>query len=232
MTNALEFQLISPPEANAKESFLASINAETSDTYDVKLFVENPAKKVVSEIYNDAWKSGFYYIKSVFPEKKEFKIRIITDAGSYQLCARLRKTGKTSFDEKCNPIKLNPAQNPDPDLKESKEKKSSSSKDKDSSKKENNNEENEESITPQINNIKNTTIENQPIKSSSEKEQLSNPIEEKPERIILNSKSQKSPELSESTPFNTKYQTKQIYILYAFLAICIFIIILLALKKL
>src|SRR3989338_560791 len=79
LSSALDFQFISQAEANAKESFQASINAETSDIYDVKIFVEDSNKKIVSEIYSDIWKSGFYYLKSVFPEKKEFKVRIIAD---------------------------------------------------------------------------------------------------------------------------------------------------------
>ena len=122
---ALEFQLTSPESVNAKESFTVSIEASTSEKYDVKITVQDSNKKIISEIYNDGWKNPYYYLKSIFSDQKEFKIRVTGNPGKYDICARLRKTGKTSFTEQCKEINVNQAVNPDSDIEEKSEKKSS-----------------------------------------------------------------------------------------------------------
>ena len=106
LISALEFSFISPESANIEESFNVEIQADTSDIYDIKIFIENEESKIISEIEYEGWKNPFYYIKSAFPGKKEFQIKALF-AGNYEICARLRQSGKSSFDEKCNSIKIN-----------------------------------------------------------------------------------------------------------------------------
>ena len=103
---ALDFELNSPERVDVNESFSVTINAQTSEIYDVKVFVEDSDEKLISEIYNDGWKNPRYYILSAFPEQSKFDIRILS-AEDYSICARLRKTEKTNFDEQCNNITVN-----------------------------------------------------------------------------------------------------------------------------
>ncbi len=228
LTSAIEFELISPESANAEESFLVSISSQDSENHDVKIFIQDLNKKIISQIFEGSWKNPHYYIKSAFPDNKEFKIRAITNQGNYEICARLRKTGKTSFDEKCNSIAINPPLNPDSDLKELKVDESSVSKKKSTSKKpEEKSEENSEEITPQINNNKNNSEYNQLLNKFQNISALE-PIQKKQEKIILNSK----PSLEEQQVIITNYEKHKTIILYSFIGLLVIIIIFLSLKKL
>ncbi|MEM4259506.1 MAG: hypothetical protein QXS38_01970 [Candidatus Pacearchaeota archaeon] len=107
LANSLDFTISYPEEVSINDSFSVIISAQTSDNYDVKIFVQDlSTSKIISEIYNEGWKNPFYYIKSAFPQKSEFPIRVISDANEPQLCARMRKTGFSSYSEKCGAIKI------------------------------------------------------------------------------------------------------------------------------
>ncbi len=230
IVSSLDFQLNSPESVNAKESFSVSITSSTTENYDAKITVQDSADKIISEIYSDSWKNPFYYLKSIFPEQSEFKIRVIGDPGKYNLCVRLRKTGKTSFDEKCKEITVNPTISPDPDLIKKSEKKSSS-KTKTTSKnqeKKTDEKQDEEAINYTKPNIEKTVQNISQIKSQIKPLQ-SEELNFTKEKIVLNSK---SAEFKEPSTFNTSYQSREIIILYASLIFCITLIVLLALKKL
>lgn len=226
LASAIEFELISPESANAEESFSVSISSSESEIHDVKIFVQDSAKKTISQIQdNDEWKSPRLYLKSAFPENKEFKIRVVSSSGNYEICARLRKTGKTNFNEKCSPISINPSVNPNPDLnkksetKKSSETKTEKSKDKDEK-------EESEPTTPQVDNNKNKISESNSKEQTPKFEELSSTKEE-PQKIMLNKKSSEN-----KVELTTKYGKKETLILYGFIFLCIILIIILALKKL
>ena len=235
---SLEFGLDSPKTVNLNEEFTATINADTSDIYDVKIFVHEPIKKF-SEIYdNSSWRSPHLYLNSAFPEQKEFKI-ISHYQGETKICARLRKSGEISFKETCNEIIVNPASSQEPPIKSDN----------------NSNNKDEESINdlkePSLEETKNKEQESKQSQKQEEKtrqnksqQQIENIASENTssqktqEKLVLNPKSKKplrilnSSKIQNQENFTTKHEKIRLTIIYSFIAICVFIIILLALKKL
>ena len=215
---ALEIQLNAPDSVNMNEEFKASIRANTQEVYDVKIFVEGNSSKTISQIFNiDKWQSSYYYIKQAFPAQSEFSLKI-TKAGNWEICARLRKEAQNPSPPVCSPIIV----------KISNEEESQDNKDII----EKNEQENlEEPNKNEENNIKNeSNLEsNKEIviyninKSDS---QINNPIKIQ-EKIILN-----NPKKKEQPVFTTKYEKLRNGIVYSFIALCIIIIALLALKRL
>ena len=108
--SSLEFQLISPSSSNVNTSFSVSISSSVSDVYDVKLFVHDDSKEFCEIYYDGKWNNPFYYLKGVFPQTTEYKVRAYY-SGTTKICARLRKTNSSSFTEVCNPITINPQTN-------------------------------------------------------------------------------------------------------------------------
>jgi hypothetical protein len=104
--NAISFSFSSPNEINIGEKFVVKINADTNENYDVKIFVNDKDKNILSEIENNGWKNPFYYLKSVFPGKKEYENRIINGSGENNLCVRLRKSGANNYGEICKKIQI------------------------------------------------------------------------------------------------------------------------------
>nr|AQS33457.1 hypothetical protein [uncultured archaeon] len=111
LTSALEISINSPLEVDLNEEFTVSINADSSETHDVKIFIHSSddekieQNEYISEIYSDGWKNPYYYLKESFPEKKEYKIKA-TSSPAKEICARLRKTGTSSFSTQCQSIKV------------------------------------------------------------------------------------------------------------------------------
>lgn len=105
--SALSFDFVSPGSVSINENFSVSISAASSDNYDVKLFVQdNETKTIISEIYNEGWKNPFYYIKSAFPSQSNFIARATNVSDKAVVCVRLRKTGGSSYTEKCKAIDI------------------------------------------------------------------------------------------------------------------------------
>ena len=217
--SALEFKLNSPENIDVNESFSVTIEAQTSDIYDVKIFAADSDEKIISEIYNDGWKNPRYYLKSAFPGQSEFKIHILRE-GDYLICARLRKTEKTNFDEQCNNITVNFADSANVEIKNN-EKNAKIEKDDEETNVEKSND------ADKIENVKNKTVE----KSNYSYQELTTEKIESydDEKIVLNPAKL---EEKENSVFITKYEKQRLLILYGFSALCIVIIILLALKKL
>src|SRR3989344_4181672 len=89
------------------EEFELEITSDSSDKiYDVKIFVQDAEGKIISEIDNSGWKNPFYYIKSSYPEKSKYKIRIVEYLDDTEICLRLRESTKSNFDEKCQDIEI------------------------------------------------------------------------------------------------------------------------------
>ncbi len=217
---ALEIQLNAPDSVNMDEEFKASISADTQEVYDVKIFVEDNSSKTISQIFNiDKWQSSYYYLKSAFPSQSEFSLKI-TKAGEWEICARLRKSAQSPSSPTCRPIivlvNLNEEKNQDNmDIIEKNEQENlgelNENEKNNIRKNESNSENNKEIVIYNIN------------KSDS---QINNPIKIQ-EKIILN-----NPKKKEQPVFTTKYEKLRNGIVYSFIALCIIIIALLALKRL
>ena len=105
LVSALDFSFSSPEEINAEEEFTILISASLEGNYDVKAFVHAHTKQYSEIFYGETWKSPFNYISSAFPSQAEFKLKSHY-IGETKVCVRLRQTGTSSFEEKCNPIKI------------------------------------------------------------------------------------------------------------------------------
>src|SRR3989344_600895 len=81
--SALEISLDSPEEAELNSAFTVSISADSAEVYDVKVFVHNSEddkidrNEYISEIYYGGWQDSYLYIKGSFPEKTDYKIRVL-----------------------------------------------------------------------------------------------------------------------------------------------------------
>lgn len=106
LVGAINFTLSSPDKAYLNDNITVSLDASTSETYDVKIYLTNGALENLSKIYNSGWKSTFYYLPAAFPVQKNFLLNIIRVDGNASLCAKLRTIDKKSISESCNRIEL------------------------------------------------------------------------------------------------------------------------------
>ncbi|SRR3989344_119506 len=107
LVSAISFDFDYPESGNLNQNLTITINAQTSDIYDVKIFVQdNNTGITISEIYNEGWKNPRYYILSAFPAQSDFLIRIKNDSDGATICTRLRKSGVSTFSEKCGAITI------------------------------------------------------------------------------------------------------------------------------
>lgn len=106
--SALNFNISFLQSVELNKSFQVSISAETSLTYDVKMFINEDNREFSEIFYDNKWNNPYYYIKSAFPAAKSFDLRALK-LGNYSLCARLRESGKSSFSESCSFIDVFPA---------------------------------------------------------------------------------------------------------------------------
>ena len=105
LASALEFTFNSPESAALNATFSVSISASSSDSHDVKIFVlDKSTARIISEVYSDGWKNPYYYLKSAFPGKSNFDVRITSSSSNAEICARMRKSGASAYSEKCNTI--------------------------------------------------------------------------------------------------------------------------------
>lgn len=221
----LALELSSPISVIMNEEFNVQISDNSTDTQDVKIFVENSSSKIISQTYNEnIWKSSFYFVPTAFPEQKEFKIKI-KQIGEWEICVKLREN-KISSKPLCNPIIVEGAEVNEPtnDIPPQQTPQQSTSQSQEPS---NNTEEQEklETIVVQTE----TTSDFKPKKLQTQNLTNKKPQEEK-ELIVLNSK----PEVKEdtSTTFTSKEEKTRGSIIYFFAGFCVLIIILLSLRKL
>jgi hypothetical protein len=97
-----------PESVTENMPFEVTINFESSDTYDVKIFVHLEDKNNYISQVNDGgtWRSPRTYMKETFPSQQTYEVKILDFMGEAELCARLRKTGASSFSEVCQPINV------------------------------------------------------------------------------------------------------------------------------
>ena len=105
LVSGIEFDFDYPSEIQADEEFEVLINFETTEIYDVKIYVYDDVK-ASSEIWDgSAWKSTHFYLKDVFPNQKKFRLKAY-DIGETDICVQLRKSGSGSFDKVCDSINV------------------------------------------------------------------------------------------------------------------------------
>lgn len=211
-SSALNFTFSCPSEAKINQEFILAITSQATETCDVKIFAyQDESSNIISEIKKEGqWTNPFYYLKEAFPSQKEFAIRITKAPGKRELCVRLRQTGKTSFTQQCTNITITESsENANPPNNESSN--------------------TNNSIKPKQPRAKtsNQTI-NPPPLSQPVIMQNTTSLPPANEKIILNPISLNS----KDKVFITKEENKRLYIIYAFTALCIIIIILFALNKL
>ncbi len=248
LASSLEFSFSSPSSAKINENISISISHESSEqlsgTYDVKIFAQNQEGKVISEIYNEGWKSAFYYIKESYPSISKYTIRIRLEGG-WQLCVRLRKTGKTTFFEKCSSISISPQSKSNLQEDEDNEYQNESDSD-DYQENEDNeyqNESDSEDKAQENSIISSNTDDNQPktnkisenyqnLSSASDFTALSGSTisANNNEKIILSTK-KASNNINTSNIFISKEEKIRMYLLYAFSFLSLLIIIFLTLKN-
>jgi hypothetical protein len=105
-TSALDFTIDVPERVEEGASFEVTINLDASDNYDVKIFAHQGDKNSYISQMNEGgmWRSPRTYMKESFPAQQTYEIKIIDFVGEAEICARLRKTGASSFSEVCEPI--------------------------------------------------------------------------------------------------------------------------------
>ena len=207
VVSAIDFDMDYPDSVNLNDEFSVSLSAETQETYDIKLFVQNNnTNEIISRIYNDGWKNPYYYLKEVFPNNTNFMVKVTNQSDNPVLCARLRKSGATSYSEECSMIKINIEDSEDiPEnktLQEAVEQENTSI-------------------------IKNKSLSPDFSSASEPKQEPASEITAESSRIDLNSQS----ETSENSAFLTADGKLRLLIVYSFTAFTIFIIILLIWKK-
>ena len=211
-SSALEITFTSPDSVHLNQEFEVSINADSTETHDVKIFVHNSEdqsiarSEYISEIFDDDWKDPWYYLKESFPDKKEYKIRVIESPDNGKICVRLRKTSTQTTSIECKPIEVkessqseNTKQENNPDQYQTPDSEKSS-----------------EPSTPKEN------LENPQVQNPTTLSTLNN-------KILLNSQPGQSQEKEQT--YTKQYNKRQV-IIYSFLFFLVLIIILLALRKL
>jgi len=210
IASALQITLNSPESVELNGEFEVSIEVDSSDIFDIKIFVHKSddqsiaRSEYISEIYNDQWSDPWYYIKASFPEQKGYQVKVIESQGEREICARFRKTDTQSTYTECNSITILET-NLDNEEAES-------------------DEETEEEIEEESKEIE-SQVESPIIKVDS----LEIISDNETEKIILNSPGK---EIENEKTISTKLEKKRQWILYSFTGLCIIIIILLALRRL
>ena len=208
---SLNFTLNSPEKVQQNQEFTVSIQSDTAETNDIKIYVEDPSAspKTISEIQNiDEWQNSYFYLKQIFPQQTEFKLKV-KKQGDWQICARLR--AKSPSQPVCNTISVIQSENvggQEEAEKVEKTKKEDKQKNKDQE-------------------VKTTQVQpsNQVPVQTSNYEKISQPV--KTEKILLN-----PPNNSTALTYTSKKERTIQWVSLSFTGLTIIIVILLALRKL
>lgn len=108
---SLEVGLSAPSEVELNKPFSASIDANTQDKYDIKIYIKNLSDSILSETDNlGSWKNSRFYINDAFPSIKYFNITAIKFSEFSEICAKLRLSEKRKSNiitpETCLNIKI------------------------------------------------------------------------------------------------------------------------------
>jgi len=211
--SALEFSFDSPTEVEIDEEFDVVINAETNEIYDVKIFVWKDEKSnTISEIFKEnQWKNPHYYLQDVFPENNIFKNKVLEGNGIREICIRMRVADTNGFDEVCQPISILESSGGGGDSPEDNEDESSG-------------EEGEENENGDVAGDDEETSQEE----NDKQEKKDEPRSATTGKIVLNSPK----EYDVNKEFVSTEKKVRGGVIYGFLALCVFLIILLALRRL
>lgn len=208
---ALDFSFEFPDETFLDQEFKVLINSDVDDIYDVKIYIYKDTKEY-SEIYDgDKWQSTHYYLKETFPKNKEFEV-LSHFEGDTEICVQLRKSGTSGFDKLCEEISIlssgdsnqNNAENNDVDSK---------------------NEQDDLNGNDEVNNGE-FIDKGQDLDFFEEENHF-----EQLQKIVLNEPSDASSG-SAKVSFMSSTEKNKLIVVYLFSGVCVFIIILLGLKRL
>ncbi len=224
--SAFIFDIESPESVNVGQSFIVSIDYDTTQIYDVKIFINDSGDNIISDIYNgDEWRSSYYYIKASYPERKDYDIIVPIVAnkdlsGTYDICARLRRTNQTGFSDSCSKITVNLSPGSSNDQQDEEEAEDDNDNE--------NDEENESAEEETDEKAQDNTIQYRQIADNNTYNSDSSPNDYSDEKIVLNSKN----DSQTSDLYISKQEKTRNWIVYSLLGISVFIIIFLALRKL
>lgn len=213
LVSAQEISFDSPETVRINEPFEVSIEINSEETFDVKIFVHNSDDnsisrgEYISEIFNDDWKDSWNYINEAYPEKKDFELRVTESPGERGICVRVRKTGAETTKLSCKEIEVLEAE-PE-DVEEESE--------------ENNPEPAVESPPEKISSTPNETL---PVPQEIKSQNIQ-PLEKESEVIFLN-----EPSISPQKTITTKKAKSRNFLVYSLLFFLALLTILMALRKL
>ncbi len=238
---AADFTLDSPDSVYLNEEFEVSIDSSLTGKHDVKIFSVDNNNEITSFIYNDGWKNAYYYLKSTFPDEKEYKIKISSSEGEESeqtLCARLRPEGKTSYTEACTQIEVkqglsdNSNEEEDDNDANDNDEENDETNDADNGNEDDDNDESEDddhnivrSVSKSSTNT-NTNLQAQPL--ATESNNIEQPLQGK---IILTKQKADDTSSKQEASFSTPKQRTAIWISIAFAVFCVAILILIIFRK-
>lgn len=221
-SSAIDFTMISPDEVLEGGEFDVTINADTTDTYDIKIFVTNEAGKygranIVSEIYFDGqWKDPWFYLPGVFPQHTSFQNRVLNFSGETEICGQLRLNGQSTYTRVCNPLTVNGNSGS-----------SNSNNENTNNQNSNEDEEGDEDNSSSLD-VEGSSQSPQSVDLNSLAVDAPAPAPSK--KIVLNAPSKETKsKIQGETTVESKVRTS---VVYGFIGLCVILIILLALKKL
>ncbi len=89
------------------EPFNMSVSLDSAETFDIKLYVQSINQTLLSQTYNEGWKSSFYYLIAVFPSQQTFSLRVVKASNEAELCLRVRKTSSKAVSPPvCQSVKI------------------------------------------------------------------------------------------------------------------------------
>ena len=239
---ALELLLNSPNKVEVNEEFQVSIDLDSQDLYDIKVFAHNSQDEgvsrdeYISEIFNtekDDWQSSWNYLSRSFPNEDKYKFKILKSPGERQICVRVRKSGADASISKCNSIIVADSNKIGESTDNNAEIDNENKGENEESSKNNKNDKQDEENGPVVDNLKNIN----PLRDSSQNTQedisISSSINENTQ-IILNSqkKDQEKIKNLEGEIYTTKKQKTTLFVFYIFNLFLMFIIVLVIFKKL
>jgi hypothetical protein len=228
--SALEFSFDYPENVNVNEDFTVSLELDSVDKFDVKIFIHNSEDEkttrgdYISDIYNpikEEWQDSWYYIKEAFPENRDFKVKALSNPGK-EICLRIRKAETQSTYLKCQEILVS-KQDEKETLSENTEVNQTSNKENSESSKEPLEEEFRETKD-----IENGVLQKASRPIENDFQTLSTPKKHEPIRLG----NTKDLDKSESEVFYTKQEKIKIGVVVAFSCLTVIVIIFLALNKL
>ncbi len=227
IASALDFNFSAPGQINIQEPFSVSIYSQTSESYDVKIYVVNSSNNILSESDNNGWKSSIYYIKNSFPKVSTYDIRAIKAQKDTEICVRMRKTGtEKTTPASCMPIIILNENSSNIQEANSEKEVAENPKNLSGTLKTDSNQENKPD-----NNNKNDIPEQEQTHAINEQQEKqissikSQPIKE--DKIILNSRKKLQEEV-----FVTKSERFRISLIYAFTFFIVVILVFLAWRRL